>query len=511
MRGNLLNTILCTLGLTTLLATGAAAIDVPLYVQMGSQGRGPFNPMREEVFKTVDDAKLKVWVMTPPGWAASDKRAWVAYTYGSGWKGFSQPLPKMETSYYSRSWSKGQRFGHDFGLVTVAFDYRGGKGGAAAQIGDAKSAIRWAMDHASELGIDPERLVVAGDSSGGHLAASATWFPGKYDDPADKPTPINAQAVLSFNGVLSRDTPETSPAHNCHAGNPPVLLMFGDLDGWKKTGDDFAAQAAKAGVPVHFEVYPGQNHDFHCGGVYFDKTMAISGRFMQACGVMPWTGLCLPGDRTELTELGAVATMAGELRKKTLGAMTYTTAGGGRIEGTTFISDGTSGTFAITGIDAESKMTVNGLIRVPIVLDSGVPQVEIKNDESWTETTTEQAIGGKQWSLPAQKPGTLTITYTVTTPGRYVVYGVFADKIGRSNQVLASVQVADDKAQEGVWDQNRALVGGTQLVPQALDVTAGQKVTISITRPPNPQGKANNQISIDAILLVPAITGAKVE
>src|SRR5439155_4854660 len=37
---------------------------------------------------------------------------------------------------------------------------------------DALSATRWAFDHAAEIGFDPARIGVGGDSAGGNLAAS---------------------------------------------------------------------------------------------------------------------------------------------------------------------------------------------------------------------------------------------------------------------------------------------------------------------------------------------------
>ena len=42
---------------------------------------------------------------------------------------------------------------------------------------DAKSAVRWMRKNAATLGIDPDRIVAAGGSAGGHIAACTTLAP----------------------------------------------------------------------------------------------------------------------------------------------------------------------------------------------------------------------------------------------------------------------------------------------------------------------------------------------
>ncbi len=483
--------------------------DFALYSPIGSDGRGAMNPMREVVYKTVGNVPLKLWIMTPVGWQASDKRALIMYSYGSGWKGTSQPKEIMELKYYSRMWKKGHRFGHDFGAVTVGFDYRAGTpGGIPLQISDAKSATRWALAHAAELGIDPDRLVVAGDSSGGHLATSAAWFPGSFDDPNDgMPTPIRARAVLSFCSVLSRDIKSQSPAHNIKRDSPPTLLMFGDHDGWKTTADTFASEAEKVGAAVHFEVYPGATHDFHIGGAYFDQTMALAGRFMQACEVVPWQGLCLPRERCALTGLGDVIGLAlRTLMKVTPAKITYTATAGGKIDGTAFVSDGTPGVYAVAGVDSVigARSRRGGWIRVPVVLDSDRDGVTMVPEGPWGQVEQAGAIGGREWELPNGSAGILTFNWTVTTPGRYLVYGVRASNVKGAEQITISSGISGGTPVTGQWNQVVSKeAGGHLLLPEALELKAGQKLAIRVGRGAN----TNRPLRIDAVLLVPVLPG----
>jgi len=60
-------------------------------------------------------------------------------------------------------------------MVAVAAEYRISylhKTTPFESFEDAKDAIRWLRQHASELNIDPNRIVAAGASAGGHLAAA---------------------------------------------------------------------------------------------------------------------------------------------------------------------------------------------------------------------------------------------------------------------------------------------------------------------------------------------------
>jgi acetyl esterase len=70
-----------------------------------------------------------------------------------------------------------RRLGADLaglGLLTLMVDYRRApKHRFPAAVEDAVYAINWAREHAEELGGDPRRLVVGGDSAGGNLAAAA--------------------------------------------------------------------------------------------------------------------------------------------------------------------------------------------------------------------------------------------------------------------------------------------------------------------------------------------------
>ena len=92
-----------------------------------------------------------------------EKNPAIVYIQGSGWhkQNLKQYLAKLVP--YARA-----------GYVIASVEYRySEEAGFPAQIQDARTAIRYVKAHAEELGVDPERIAIMGDSSGGHTALMA--------------------------------------------------------------------------------------------------------------------------------------------------------------------------------------------------------------------------------------------------------------------------------------------------------------------------------------------------
>jgi acetyl esterase/lipase len=109
-------------------------------------------------------------------------------------------------------------------------------------VGDVKRAIAWVRGHAGELGIDPDRIVLAGASAGGHLALLAAYG---QDDPLLTPkelagTDLRVHAAISLYGQVGIDTMyrHTSQEKICHPDDPKpdwtaqpsraLVRLFGD-------------------------------------------------------------------------------------------------------------------------------------------------------------------------------------------------------------------------------------------------------------------------------------------
>jgi acetyl esterase len=158
---------------------------------------------------------------------------------------------------------------------------------------DALAATRWAFDHAAELGVDPARIAVGGDSAGGNLAASIAldlrndparkiafqlllypgiWMEEETASRRELDGPVLSKEVLAwFEKNLGADNhPE---AHRAKlgavrdlAGLPPALVVTAGHDPLKDEGRVFAERLEGAGVKVRHLEYPSLPHDFYVMG-----------------------------------------------------------------------------------------------------------------------------------------------------------------------------------------------------------------------------------------------------
>ncbi len=155
---------------------------------------------------------------------------------------------------------------------------------------DALAATRWAVRHAEELGADPARLVMAGDSAGGGLAAHVAqhlrdhgprpaalqvlFYPGTDFslDHADR-DPALAQllswdtidwfAGLSMPAGVDRRDPHISPYYaDDLSGLPPAVVVTAGVDPFRADAIAYCRRLADAGVSVTHWDFPGQIHGF---------------------------------------------------------------------------------------------------------------------------------------------------------------------------------------------------------------------------------------------------------
>jgi len=128
----------------------------------------------------------------------------------------------------------------DHGIIGIEADYRVKSRHETTPIEcieDAKSAIRYVRAHAKELGIDPNKIIAAGGSAGGHLAA-CTFLDGGDTLGEDLKISSKPNALVLHNPVLGEGFgkeffdahPEFSPILHVKKGWPPTILSNGTKD-----------------------------------------------------------------------------------------------------------------------------------------------------------------------------------------------------------------------------------------------------------------------------------------
>jgi acetyl esterase len=210
----------------------------------------------------------------------------------------ARPAPLI-TFFHGGGWVIGDIDTHDgscrllsrsTGAIVVSVDYRlAPEHRFPAALDDCQAATAWVADHAAELGGDPGRLAVAGDSAGGNLAAAVTQRARAGGGPAIAAQALVYPAVdfttarpsLEANGqgyLLTADAigwfaaqylgphdpadPEASPLLGQLSGLPPAVVAVAEFDPLRDEGIAYAEALMAADVPVQLLEFPGLIHGF---------------------------------------------------------------------------------------------------------------------------------------------------------------------------------------------------------------------------------------------------------
>jgi acetyl esterase len=236
---------------------------------------------------------------------ASSARPMMLYVHGGGFS-----VGQSEDTAYITS-----RVAAETGIVVVSVNYRlAPEWPFPAGLDDCIAVLRWLREHGSEIGGDPSRVAVAGDSSGGNFA---TVLPLKARDDAVKPpdvvvalcpitdfffedyasferlAPLGIVYDTAFIGFIrgayavhrkNWSHPHVSPARGELRGYPPTLIVAGSADPLIDDNRAFAGKLREAGNR-RAELWVGQEMPH---GYYFfpglfregDEAFAAIGRFL---------------------------------------------------------------------------------------------------------------------------------------------------------------------------------------------------------------------------------------
>lgn len=191
------------------------------------------------------------------------------------------------------------------GCVVVSVDYRlAPEHKFPAAPDDALAATRWAVANAGALNADSSRVVVAGDSAGGNLAAVVALrardeggpklagqlliYPvTDYHDPGWPSMTENAegygltrQGMAWFWDHYLADRSQAAHPHACPikandlSGLPPAYVITAEYDPLRDEAEAYADALTRAGVATKMRRWDGMNHGFFFFPGLVDKASA---------------------------------------------------------------------------------------------------------------------------------------------------------------------------------------------------------------------------------------------
>lgn len=234
------------------------------------------------------DAKLDLYVRR----GSTTPQPTLIFFHGGGWTGGTKEQRAFAIQPYLA-----------MGLNVVNVEYRLAKVALApAAVEDCRCALKWVLSRAREYGIDPQKIVVAGDSAGGHLALTTGFLPAsagldrecaRADSLGPDPVPaeMKVAAVVNWYGIsdvnelldganmktyavtwlgsqANRDevAKRVSPQTYVRAGLPPVLTIHGDADPTVPYSQSVRLHKmlGSAGVANELMTIPGGKHGLDC-------------------------------------------------------------------------------------------------------------------------------------------------------------------------------------------------------------------------------------------------------
>jgi acetyl esterase/lipase len=229
-----------------------------------------------------DGARLLLRWYTPPGHDLSAAGPAAVYLHGGG-------MIMGTVALYDRT---AAAYAADSGVPLLAVDYRRApEHPHPAPAEDAYAGLAWLADHAAELGVDPARIALMGDSGGGGLAAAAALLARDrglavagqiliypmLDDRTTQPDPAlvpwagwsyddNYTGWHALLGELigAPDVPGyAAPARAKDlSGLPCAYVEVGELDIFRDEAIEYARRIALTGTSVELHVHPGCPHGF---------------------------------------------------------------------------------------------------------------------------------------------------------------------------------------------------------------------------------------------------------
>lgn len=246
------------------------------------------------IYKQVDTTDLIMEVYRPQKIVSEKKYPAMVFFFGGGWTGGSIKQFEEHAKYFSQR-----------GMVCFLVDYRVEKRQHTTpfeSLKDAKSAIRFIRKHSEKFNIDTTKIVAAGGSAGGHLAAAAALAEDYNEQTDDLVISCKPNALVLFNPVIDNGPggygferignayKSFSPLHNIKKGAPPTIIFLGTNDKLVpvETVAYYKTVMEKVGSKCDIKLYEGQPHGFFnfVNTEYYKKTVFETDEFLKSIGYL---------------------------------------------------------------------------------------------------------------------------------------------------------------------------------------------------------------------------------
>lgn len=234
----------------------------------------------EWISRKKDRSKLRILIYK--SLTSKQNVAGVLWIHGGG---YGIGLPELSSAMIKRLISESN-------CVVVAPDYRLSIDAPyPAALEDCYEALLWMKNHAKELGVRDDQLMVGGESAGGGLTAALSLYardkgeveiafqmplyPMIDDRMVSESAKENNAPVwnsksnrmgwkLYLGDLFEKDVPAYAAAARAtdYSNLPPSVTFVGDLEPFRDETIEYVNNLRKAGIPVDFQIYKGCYHGF---------------------------------------------------------------------------------------------------------------------------------------------------------------------------------------------------------------------------------------------------------
>lgn len=253
-----------------------------------------FFSQEKVVYKQIDSIALNMIIYSPENIEVDKKYPAIVFFFGGGWNEGSINQFEPHAKYFAKR-----------GLVCFLVDYRVKKRHQTTpfeSLKDAKSAIRYIRENATNFHIDTSKIAAAGGSAGGQLAAATALIDAYSENSDDLSISCVPNALVLFNPAIDNgpggvgydrvkdDYKNFSPIHNIKKGAPPTIIFSGTKDALipVETIKNYQNLMKKVGSNCEVHLYEGKTHGFFNYNKFdnYKDTLLKADSFLQSIGYL---------------------------------------------------------------------------------------------------------------------------------------------------------------------------------------------------------------------------------